>query len=193
MFINTLVFLFGGFWGIRDRINKTNFRVKKQFLIWIYTLYLQKKCCYIGHNTNIEGKITFPHGFYGVFISGDAIIGKNCVIFHNVTIGSNTLPDSKKTGSPKIGNNVFIGAGATIIGGISIGENCRIGANCTVSSDIPSNCLVIMEKPKIIYKGKMSNRYYTYSKMGWIYFDNGKQIIENDQKVIEILNKKFNK
>jgi serine O-acetyltransferase len=152
--------LFGGFWGIRQSINKTKFVFGKQILIWIYNLYLREECCDIGYDTHFAGRATFPHGFFGVFISGSAIIGKNCVIFQNVTIGSNTLPDSKKTGSPKIGNNVFIGAGATIIGGITIGDNCRIGANCTVARDVPSDCLVVMEKPQIIHKDNMNNKFY---------------------------------
>jgi len=190
---NIVCSFFGGFWGIRERINKTKFVVGKQILIGIYTLYLQEKCCYIGYDTRFAGRATFPHGFFGVFISGDAILGKNCVIFHHVTIGSNTLPDSKKTGSPKIGNNVFIGAGATIIGGITIGDNCRIGANCTLSHDVPPDCLVVMEKPHIIHKENMNNKYYSYSEKGWIYFNDGIPTLETDTNVVELLNSKFNK
>ena len=187
------VFFWGAFRGIRERINKTTCVAKKQILIWIYPLYLQEKCCYIGHDTRFVSRATFPHGFFGVFISGDAILSKNCVIFHNVTIGSNILPDSKKPGSPKIGNNVFIGAGATIIGGITMGDNCRIGANCTLSRDVPSDCLVVMEKPQIIHKENMNNTYYSYSEKGWVYFNDGIPSIETNSKVVELHNSKFNK
>ena len=93
-----------------------------------------------------------PHGLYGVFISKDAVIGENCVIFHQVTIGSNSIEGSKHYGAPKIGNNVYIGAGAKIIGGITIGDNVNIGANCIVFSDIPSNSTVVMNAPRIIQK-----------------------------------------
>jgi serine O-acetyltransferase len=162
MICQILCSFFGGFWGIRERINKTKSVVNKQILIWIYDLYLQEKGCSIGYDTFFTSRPTFPHGFFGVFISGGAKIGKNCVIFQHVTIGSNTLSDSKMAGAPKIGNNVLIGAGATIIGGITIGDNCRIGANCTISRDVPSDSLVVMEQPRIIHKENMNNTYYSY-------------------------------
>lgn len=43
-----------------------------------------------------------PHGLSGIYISKKAIIGEDCIIFHQVTIGSNTLKDSKKFGAPRI-------------------------------------------------------------------------------------------
>lgn len=72
------------------------------------------------------------------------------MIFHHVTIGSNTLKKSKRIGAPTIGNNVYIGAGAKIIGNVTIGNNVRIGANCVVVDDIPDNCTVVLPKSKII-------------------------------------------
>lgn len=97
------------------------------------------------------GGVTTPHGLAGIFISKGATIGANCTIFQNVTIGSNTLPDSKKKGSPQIGNNVFIGANAVLVGGIKIGDGVRIGAGCVVFDDIPENSTVVSEKPRIIH------------------------------------------
>lgn len=49
-----------------------------------------------------------------------------------------------------IGDNVFIGAGAKVIGGIHVGDNVKIGANCIVVEDIPDNSTVVMHKPRII-------------------------------------------
>lgn len=46
-------------------------------------------------NSFFSGKTVFPHGITGVFISGDAQIGKDCVIFQQVTIGSNRTSESK--------------------------------------------------------------------------------------------------
>ena len=63
-----------------------------------------------------------------------------------VTIG---LKDFNKNG-PVIGDNVFIGAGAKIIGNIKIGNNVKIGANCVVVEDIPDNSTVVLNKSKII-------------------------------------------
>ena len=101
-----------------------------------------------------------PHGFLGIFISQDAKIGKNCVIFQQVTIGSNMLLDSKGMGAPTIGDNVYIGAGAKIIGNVHVGDNCRIGANAVVVKDVPDNTTVFMGS--ILYRTKekkMDNRF----------------------------------
>lgn len=49
-----------------------------------------------------------------------------------------------------IGDNVYIGAGAKIIGNVRIGDNVRIGANCVCAEDIPDNATVVLPKPRII-------------------------------------------
>lgn len=53
-------------------------------------------------------------------------------------------------GAPVIGDNVFIGAGAKIIGPVHIGNNVKIGAGCIVAEDIPDDVTVVMERPRII-------------------------------------------
>ena len=90
-----------------------------------------------------------PHGFYGIFISQRAKIGEGCVIFQQVTIGSNELQFG---GAPTIGKNCLIGAGAKIIGNVHIGNNVRIGANTVVVDDVPDNCTVVMNKPRVILR-----------------------------------------
>lgn len=114
--------------------------------------------------TQIKDMPTFPHGVNGIFISLGAIIGKGCVIFHHVTIGSNTLADSKGHGAPIIGDNVYIGAGAKIIGGVTIGNHVRIGANCVVTKDVPDNTTVVAAPVRYITKSEpMDNRFITYT------------------------------
>src|SRR5699024_11656176 len=92
----------------------------------------------------------FPHGITGIFISQGAKIGKDAVIFQQVTIGSNTLKGSKSYGAPVIGDNCYIGAGAKIIGGIKIGDNVRIGANAVVVKDVPDNAVVVNQPGRVI-------------------------------------------
>ena len=105
---------------------------------------------YLGHLSKIDGKLILPHGFKGVFISGGAVIGANCTIYQHVTIGSNTMENSKRFGCPTIGNNVFIGAGAIIIGNVKVGNDCKIGAGAVVVENVPDGATVVAPKALII-------------------------------------------
>lgn len=175
--IRILITIHGGIWKIKRNCSTYKGLIQKYF-IGIYTLYLDKKGSYIGYGSNFKDIPCFPHRIRGIFISGEASIGRNCVIFQQVTIGSNTLKDSKKQGSPIIGDNVYIGAGAKIIGNVKIGDNVRVGANCVITSDIQDNCVVVLEKPRIIPKVNMNNRFYRKGNDGLEYYEDSKWIIE---------------
>ena len=98
------------------------------------------------------------------------------------------LLDSKGFGSPTIGNNCLIGAGAKIIGNVKIGNNCRIGANAVVTTDLPDNSVCIAGKTIIIQKENLVNTNYQMSKDGWGYLENGSFIIEKDEEKLRKLN-----
>lgn len=124
---------------------------------------------FIGNPGAFASNPIFPHGIVGVFVSGDAKVGKECIIFQHVTIGSNYLPGSKRVGAPSIGDNCLLGAGAKIIGGVSIGNNCRIGANAVVTQDVPDNCTVVCEPPRVIrMENRPINHFYQRSEDGWV-------------------------
>lgn len=97
------------------------------------------------------GKPYLPHGLNGIVISDQAQIGKNCTILQQVTIGVKSLQDK---GVPQIGDGVFIGAGAKVIGNISVGNNAIIGANAVVISDIPDGATAVGNPARIILKQK---------------------------------------
>jgi len=65
-------------------------------------------------------------------------IGKNCLIFHEVTIGANV----QNARYPRIGDDVKIHVGARVLGDITIGNGARIGANCVVTSSLPASAVV---------------------------------------------------
>ncbi|QCT71199.1 serine acetyltransferase [Eubacterium sp. AM05-23] len=104
--------------------------------------------CDIPYKTQIGTGTVFPHHALGIVIHQDAVIGKNCIIEQNVTIGGR----SGFATLPKIGNNIMVGAGASIIGPVIIGDNVQIGAGAVVVHDIPDNCVVIGVPAKIIKK-----------------------------------------
>jgi serine O-acetyltransferase len=86
-------------------------------------------------NCQLGGGLCIPHG-NGIVIHPFATIGINCLIFHQVTIGTT----HKSNGlAPQIGNHVDIGAGAKILGNISIGDNVKIGANVVITKSVESN------------------------------------------------------
>ena len=73
----------------------------------------------------------------GVVINGSVKGGRNVKIEHQVTIGA------ERRQSPEIGDDVFIGAGAKIIGPVKIGDGARIGANAVVLHDVPPHTTVV--------------------------------------------------
>lgn len=118
-------------------------------------------CASIPLLLKLPRSVTFPHGISGVYISVGAKIGEGCTIFQQVTIGSNTLEGTKHPGSPAIGKNVFIGAGAKIIGGVTIGDNARIAAGCTVAKDVPPGATVVPASIRIIERAEVrENKFH---------------------------------
>ena len=97
----------------------------------------------------IGKNLLIDHGA-GVVIGETAIVGDDCTIYQGVTLGGT----GKQTGKrhPTIGNNVFIGSGAKILGNINIGDNCKIGANSVVLKDVPSNSTAVGIPARIITK-----------------------------------------
>ncbi len=86
----------------------------------------------IAINTQIGGGLQIPHP-NGIVIHSKAIIGPNCLIFQQVTIGT-----ANGKGPPVLGGHVDIGAGAKILGDIELGDHVRIGANAVVLKDVPA-------------------------------------------------------
>ena len=84
----------------------------------------------------IGPRLFIDHGM-GVVIGETAIIGKDCMLYHGVTLGGTSLEAKKR--HPTLGNNVVVGAGAKVLGPITIGDDARIGANAVVVRDLPAH------------------------------------------------------
>jgi serine acetyltransferase len=138
------------YWKRRSIVVDPNNKTPK--IIKLFYLYYIKKCdafnnASLGTDLNqgavFESKPELPHGLNGIIVHLKAHIGVNAVIWQQVTIGSSG------GGTPYIGDNCQIGAGAKILGKIHIGNNVMIGANTVVTKDVPDNSLVVGNPMKI--------------------------------------------
>ena len=89
------------------------------------------------------------HGM-GVVIGETAEIGENCVLFHGVTLGGTGKHTGKR--HPTLGDDVFIGTHATILGPVTIGDGAKVGAESVIiNRDVPAGCTVV-GAPAVIVK-----------------------------------------
>lgn len=88
----------------------------------------------ISYRTKIGSGFYIGH-FGGIVVNPYTIIGKNCNISHGVTLGK--INRGERAGYPVIGDNVYIGPGAKIIGAVRVGDHAAVGANCVVTRDVP--------------------------------------------------------
>jgi len=126
----------------------------------IYRLLLRHYTYKYGFQIPPQAKIgggLFIGHFGTVVISVHAQIGINCNLAHSVTLGATRRGAMK--GAPKLGDYVWVGAGAVLVGNIKIGSNVLIAPNAFVNFDVPSNSLVIGNPGKIISKADATTGY----------------------------------
>jgi serine O-acetyltransferase len=91
--------------------------------------------CIIGRGAEFGPGFVLIHS-QGVVINGSVRGGAHVYLEHQVTIGA------EKGVSPVLGNRVFVGAGAKIVGPVTIGDGARVGANAVVVKDVPAGATV---------------------------------------------------
>lgn len=151
------------FWEQRKVAKKSKKKVDRQRAKLKCQIIAKKFGASIPVSENVR-KFRAPYGFYGIQIGKYVQIGKKCTILPHAVIGANTFMDSKHVGFPVVGDNVFIGAGAMIIGNVKIGDNVRIGANAIVTEDVPANSVVVAEKSRIIIKDEQMDNSFISAK-----------------------------
>jgi serine O-acetyltransferase len=129
--------------------------VFRQLMIAIY-LVINTVCLMLTgiqiHRESDIGPGLVVHNCCGIFLLA-ARIGHSCTVNQGVSVAS-----VRGTGWPTIGNNVYLGAGCKVMGGLIIGDNVVVGANSLVVSDVPSNCTV-MGVPARIISSKPASPY----------------------------------
>lgn len=91
----------------------------------------------------LGGGVIMPH--WGRILLNAASIGRDLYVLHNVSVG-----DDYTTGRPVLGDDVFLGTGATVLGGVTIGDHVVVGAGSVVLRDVPSCSLVAGNPAKVL-------------------------------------------
>ena len=80
--------------------------------------------------------------FGGITVSPNVVIGSNCTLAQNITLGASGFAETY--GAPSIGDNTYIAPGARLFGKITVGNNVKIGANAVIYKDVPDNAIVVL-------------------------------------------------
>lgn len=83
----------------------------------------------------------------GIVIHEQSVIGDDCIIRHNVTLG---VRGPERLGAPILGNRVDIGCGAVIVGPVRIGDGAVIGSNAVVLCDVPPGATAVRVPARVI-------------------------------------------
>ena len=85
----------------------------------------------------------------GVVIGESAVVGDYCVMFHNVSLGGTGKYNGQR--HPIVGNHVFIGTNAILLGPIRVGDHAKIGANAfVINHDVPAHATVVGTPARIV-------------------------------------------
>lgn len=107
--------------------------------------------CIIGRGAEFGPGLVLIHSM-GIVINGRVRGGANVMIEHQVTIGA------EKRQMPVLGDDVFLGAGAKILGPITLGDGVRIGANAVVLQDIPPHCTAVGIPARVVRRRDPNDR-----------------------------------
>jgi len=124
--------------GLHLRLLQTGLKVPSFFIRAVYGIEIPWKA-------EIGRRVVIAHQG-GIVIAPDAVIGDDCLIRQNVTIGM-----AREGGpSPRIGRGVQIGAGAVIAGDVTVGDGAVIGPNSVVTINVPSRSRVVAAPSRIL-------------------------------------------
>ncbi len=99
--------------------------------------------CIIGRGADFGERFVLIHAT-GIVVNADVRGGDGVFLEHQVTIGA------ERRQAPTLGNDVFVGAGARIIGAVHVGDGARVGANAVVVHDVPAHCTAVGVPARVI-------------------------------------------
>lgn len=149
-YFSMLIICPGTLAGIVYRIGHWIWTYEGRFRLWINlwkpSYIILKRITEIITGIAIQPQATIGRGLYighggSIYIGGKAILGENCNISHEVTIGIGGRGDQR--GMPVIGDRVLIAAGAKLFGRIRVGSDVAVGANAVVTKSVPDRAVAV--------------------------------------------------
>lgn len=128
----------------------------RRFFLLLYKIAARSRGIEISVSCSIGAGLYIGHGF-AITINSAAVIGKNCNIAKGVTIGQENR--GKRKGTPQIGDQVWIGTNAVIVGRITIGDDVLIAPNSFVNCDVPSHSVVVGNPCRIYPRDNATEAY----------------------------------
>jgi serine O-acetyltransferase len=128
-----------GFWACRLKLPLVGQLLR---LIYVFTNLLVSTTSGTDIRSGaIIGRRFYVHTTFGVMIADGVMIGDDCTVFTGACVVNKA--NNRGEGQPRIGNNVTLGVGSKILGGVTIGNNVVVGANAVVLRDVPSNHMAV--------------------------------------------------
>ena len=124
--------------------------------------------------------VFIDHGM-GVVIGETAVVGNCCLLYQGVTLGGTGKQSGQR--HPVLGENVVVGAGAKVLGGISVGANTRIGAGSVLLRDVDADCTVVGVPGRVIHQSGVRINPLAHSQLP----DAEAQVIRNLMERIDAL------
>ena len=125
-------------------------RVPLKILARLFTLFIEMiTSVELPPQTAIGAGLFIPHAGY-VVVASNAIIGHHCTLTQGVTIGHRAGGNVSQLDSPVIGDRVYLGPGAVVLGPIEIGDDALIGANAVVIRSVPPRAVVVGNPARLI-------------------------------------------
>ena len=134
-------------------------KLLKMWYRLMFSRIKNKRGIEISYTTDIGKGLYLGHAFH-ITINPKAVIGKNCNIHKGVTIGQENRGPRK--GAPTIGDKVWIGVNATVVGNISVGDDVLIAPNSYVNRDVPSHSVVFGAPCVIKHRDDATENYVNH-------------------------------
>lgn len=149
-----IFFLYPGFKAVRSHRRANWFyRHNMKFIARCISQHSRKRTGIEIHPAAAIGKgLVIDHGM-GVVIGETAVLGDNCTLYQNVTLGGTGKDQGKR--HPTLGNNVLVGTGAKVLGPFKVGDNSRIAAGAVVLSEVPADSTAVGVPARIVKIGNV--------------------------------------